>query len=226
MLGTVVWRLTALFGHRICSGFQSRSNPVQDEPLFPVSLACLQLDAGYPIDLSELSSGQERLTAAAGPVLTVRSPVVCCSLEWVTDERVCQQADNSTTVRRLFSKLPAGFAALELDAQCITINCSVAYQCADPTAAAWELGQFFAHAPPSYRRFSLRWNDGGLPLRVHLSWPLGLVEPNGTALARQGRVTFDGAEALAARLRGCAEMHAMAITCTGPPLNQVVMVRS
>ena len=138
-----------------------------------------------------------------------------------------QRVDNNSTVttRRLASTLPAVFTALELDAQCVTINCSVAYQSADPAAAAWELGQFFAHAPPSYRRFSLRWDPNSLPLRVHLSWPLGAEEQNSTALARQGRVTFDGAKELAERLRGCAEMHGMAVKYAGPPLNQIVMAR-
>jgi len=189
----------------------------------------LRLQSGYPLDLGELARGQERLAVAAHPSLLVRAPVVCCSLEWVADERASQQRDNgstTTTTRRLASTLPAGFTALELDAQCVTINCSVAYQSADPAAAAWELGQFFAHAPPSYRRFSLRWNADSLPLRVHLSWPLGAEEQNSTALARQGRVTFDRAKELAERLRGCAEMHAMAVMYTGSPLNQIVMVRS
>jgi len=190
----------------------------------------LRLQSGYPLDLGELARGQERLAAAVHPSLHVRAPVVCCSLEWVTDERAPQHRDSdgttATITRRLVSTLPAGFTALELDAHCVTINCSVAYQSADPPAAAWELGQFFAHAPPSYRRFSLRWNANSLPLRVHLSWPLGAEEQNSTALARQGRVTFDGAKDLAERLRGCAEMHGMAVMYTGSPVNQIVIVRS
>ena len=197
----------------------------QDGPPFPASLTALHLESGYPVDLAELARGQEPLTAASNAVLSVRSGVICCSLEWLAGDG----RNDASAPRRLASKLPAGFTGLELEAQCVTINCSAAAPLPDPVAAAWELGLFFAHTPPSYRRFSLRWRQGArLPLRVHLSWPLGVAEPGSTALARQGRVAFTGPDEIARHLRDCARLHGMSVAVPEAqrPWCQIVVVRS
>ena len=195
--------------------------------MLPASLAALRLESEFPIDLGELVRGEERLSAAAEPVLGVRSAVICCSLVWLTggmEPRVACDTATALHAERLVSKLPAGFAALEMHAQCITVNCSAAVQVPTPEAAAWELCLFFAHAPLSYRRFSLCWEDA-VPLRVHLSWPLGFAEPGSTALARQGRLAFDSMDALAKQLQDCAVTLNMTVAVCDAPKKHVVVSR-
>ena len=109
-------------------------------------------------------------------------------------------------------------------AQCIAISCSTAVQDPTPEAAALELCLFFAHAPPSYRRFSLCW-QADLPLHVDLSWPPGFAEPGSTALARQVRVAFDGVEALAEHLQTCAVTSELSVAIQQSPAEHVVVSR-
>jgi hypothetical protein len=124
----------------------------------------------------------------------------------------------------LVGKLPAGFSALELHTQCITLNCSVALPEAGPEDAARELCLFFARAPASYRQFSVFWRLD-LPLQFRLSWPLGIADPGGTALARQGRVAFANIQSLAECMHVHAASHYMSITVAEEPMRHLGVVR-
>ncbi len=194
----------------------------QDGPPLPPSLVRLCLESGYPVDLGELAQGQERLTAAAAPTLVVRSEVICCSLEWMTggaEPRAVRDTETGLHAERLVSRLPAGFAALEMSAMRMTVNCSTAVQVPTPEAAALELCLFLAHAPATYRRFTLCWVDN-LAMFVDLTWPLGFAEP-----ALQPRVAFSDANALAEHLRNCAATLNMSVALHAAPTTYVVMTR-
>ena len=210
----------------------------QEGPPLPASLAALGLSSSYPIDLGELARGNVTPVAASKPLLSAYAEVVCCSLE-----RLPRAASNSASSAAraepeadrppdgLISKLPGGFGALELRTQCITINCSVALPEAGPEEAAQELCLFFGRAPASYRRFSVNSRMGDNPLELRLSFPLGVADPGGTALARQGRVTFTSAEDLAQCMQIYAADHRMSVAVVrrpmsyGPPMMYVEVVR-
>ncbi len=117
----------------------------QDGPPLPPSLTRLCLESGYPIDLGELAQGGERRTAAAEPTLVVRSEVICCSLEWMTGgaepRAVCDTA-TGLHAERLVSRLPAGFAALEMCAMRMTVNCSTQCRCRRQRPLRWSCACF------------------------------------------------------------------------------------
>ena len=145
----------------------------QDGPPLPPSIETLCLESGYPIDLGELAQGEERLAAAAAPSLVVRSEIICCSLEWMTggaEPRAVRDTAIGVHAERLVSRLPAGFAALEMCAMRMTVNCSTAVQLPTPGSAAVELCLYFAHAPATYRQVTLCWVDN-LAMFVDLTWP-------------------------------------------------------
>ena len=204
--------------------------PEGDGPPLPASLAALRLESLYPIDLGELvARGGIRLTAAAStPVLSALSAVVCCSLDRLPRGSGGNVADVGAepVTDRLVSKLPAGFGALQVCAQCITIKCSVALLEAGPEDAARELCLFFDRAPASYRRFSVLWMVVKVPLQFRLSWPLGIADPGGTALARQGRVAFDSVEALAECMQIYAAALRMKVIVSEEPMRHLSVVRT
>ena len=210
----------------------------------PASLTALQLWCAAPIDLGELAQGGKRLSAAAAPVLSVRSARICCRLEWTTggpEHRVASDAATAVSAGRLVSRLAPGFVALDMFAYSMTISCSSTVQEPTPAAAARELCLFFAHAPPSYRRFSLCWVDENMVdvdddsvdeyweddrrLRVHLFWPRGSAEPGSTASAGEGEVAFDGVEELAENMHSCAVAHGMTVAVIETPTKHVVVTR-
>ena len=194
----------------------------QDGTPLPPSLVRLCLESGYPIDLGELAQGEERLTAAAAATLVVRSEVICCSLEWMTggaESRAVRDTATALHVERLVSKLPAGFAALEMCEMRMTVNCSTAVHLPTPEATALELCLSSAHAPATYRRFTLLWQDN-LLLFVDMTWPLGFAEP-----ALQPRVTFNSATALAEHLQNCAATLNMSVALHAAPATHVVITR-
>ena len=191
----------------------------------------LRIDTSYAIALRELACGAERLTDFDGPVLAVRSShVINCSLEWITgapEPQVANDTASALHAERLVSQLPAGFGALDIQGPCLNIHCSTALeQPIKRAAAALELCLFFAHAPASYRWFSVSWRDDR-PLRVDLQWPVGFAGPGSMMLDAQGRVAFEGPKALARHLRRCARTMNMSfhVAFEAAPPRRVLVFR-
>ena len=214
-----------LSGHAYFRPLFGEWDPDKDGPPLPASLAALRLESGYPIDIGELDRDYALPAATSKPLLSARSAVVCCSLE-----RRPRMLGSSAAVGDaeltdgLVSKLPAGFGSLEMHTQCITINCSVALPEACPEDAARELCLFFARAPASYQRFRLFWRDD-VPLQFRLSWPLGALDPGGTALARQGRVAFASVKSLAECMQLCTSGHHLSVAVSRQPTKHLDVVR-
>ena len=185
-------------------GFETCVRLAQDEPSLPASLAALRLSSSYAIDVGELTRGVDRLRMAAEPVLDLDSAIEC-SLEGVVGHALppCTVASHAS---RLAGTLPVGFRALQLRAHCVFIHCSVAVQWPTPAAVAEQLLLFFAHAPPSYRRFSLCCKDY-LLMYLALSWPPG----SGWLGRTRAQVAYDNLAALAVHLRSCAVVHDMSV---------------
>jgi len=130
----------------------------QGEPALPASLTAIRLETGDTINLGMLTCGDSRLSAGLGLVVTAGS--VECEQEWMCN-RLSRAAEHA-------SKLPAGFAALELRASHISLTFSLHGLRATSATAAYLLCMFFAFAPTSYQRFSMCWPDS-VPLRILLA---------------------------------------------------------
>ncbi len=202
-----------------------------DGPLLPPSLTALRLESGRLIDLGDLAQGEKRLSMATGPTLAVRAGVVLCRLERMVGGAEPHAAHDTATAlhaEQFLSRLPARFAALEMHSQRIAIHCDAAVQEPTPEAAALQLCLFFAHAPASYRHFSLRWpNDLPLyvPLYVNLSWPLDIAGAGSTALVGCGRVAFDRMDLLAKHFKSCAATLNMSVVMTKQPTKRITLSR-
>ena len=187
---------------------------LQDDPPLPPSLTALRLVHGHLIDLGDLAQGKEmRLSMAAEPTLAVRADVISCRLEWMVggaEPHANHDAAMALHAGQFVSKLPAGFAALEMQAQRIAMGCGAAAREPMPEAAATVLCLFCAHAPASYRRLSLRWPDDlplHVPLYIDMSWPV----VGSTTLIGSGRVAFGRMDILAQCMQHCAATLNMSI---------------
>ena len=188
----------------------------------------MRLVSRFCIDLGQLARGDVRLSAAVKPVLSVRSAYVMFSLMRLTggsDPSVPIAVARAQSPERLVSKLPDGFSALELHAQCLRLICPAAVPVSSPETAAHMLCLFLANAPASYRRFSLCCTHY-LPLRIQLSWPMGIPKPDGTTgWHHDAELELDGMQALAGLLQGCVVMHNMSAAFVSEPTNHIDVFR-
>ena len=188
----------------------------------------MRLASWHPIDPGELTrhyrtaDEELQLSAAACPVLTLRSPVLCFGMAWKIS--VADPYPAPTRTERLASKLPPGFAALEMHTSCICIKCSVEMPVPTLRSAAWELSWFLANAPLSYRRFSLFCDDALPQIQLRggnrVKWGFTADDDQ-----RHRRVSHNGVEQLAEHLKDCAAMQNMSVAVMETPIRHISIVR-
>ena len=212
-------RLTelTLLGHASYKPLCEHWDPETEGPRLPASLVTLRLDSRHAIDLRDLARGEARLAASA-PVLIARAPVICCSmLEFRPGWSAPKLAGPPLPGNPLVSELPAGFSALELHVQRITIRCSTAVAEVGPAEAAWQLCLLFSWAPASYRRISMfldKCEEESLPF-----W-LSYRHIN------QGEAEFPSVEALAECMQARAADLNLSVIVSELPVKHLVVVRT
>ena len=208
----------------------------KEGPPLPASLTALCLESAHPIDIGELAGGMTMPAAGCGPTLSTRSALVRCSPQRLPRQPRNRLPGNIAVAGHaapmagrptdgLVGKLPAGFGALELHTQCVTINCSAVLPETDPEDAVRELCLFFSRAPASYRRFSVFWSTDSSPLEVRLSSLLEVAHPGAAALMRQVQVTLASVEALAESMQSYAADNCMSVAVRAEPLRHLAVIR-
>ncbi len=198
--------------------------PAQGGPPLPASLTALRFDSKHVLTLTEMRLGNSRFRAAAGPVLTVRAPAVILRTAWPHGRPEPPELGSASTPRRqLISKLPAGFTALELHAQCFSITATARTEILTLADAARELCHYFAAAPASFRRFSLCW-AGDRPLRACVKGSLVAMQPCEPECSQE-LLKFHSVDVLAEHMQDYAIDHGLSVATAEQPLTGVVVVR-
>jgi len=186
-------------------------------------LSELRLELEELIDLEKLAREEGRLIAAAGLTLRVRAPVVRCSvLGLATSAPMPGSAEDDADDPSMVSRLPAGFVALDLHAQCVSMQSCGIVELATPGCVAHQLCMFFARAPASYRRFCLCCADSPR-LRFCVAGVGGAWDPE-AGNCREGRLTFDDVETLATLMQDTAAHFNMRAAVVEEPAKGVVVV--
>ena len=158
--------------------------------------------------------GKKQLTAAARPVLTVRSPAICCRVQ-----PICRQP-----MPGFVSPLLAGFAALELHTPCIVMKGSGLQEGATAAAAAWQLCKFFAGAPVCYERLSLCCTEDG-PMPIQLASARGAIDQMSSRCRRRRRLSYNSLKTLAELMQHCANASNLDVDVVAESYKRLHVVR-